>query len=67
MSSIAVNTCKHCGSHAINQNLYGRIPGELLDLCDVHYFKFKLEKLQEKYENLRQNYRNGTLYFESRE
>lgn len=47
-----MKTCKRCGSHAINPNRHGRESGQLLDLCDVCYWRAKYETLTELTKNI---------------
>lgn len=42
-----MNRCK-CGSYAINPRLHGRNPNTDLDLCDVCYFKKRLEEVEQR-------------------
>ena len=38
-----MNKCKKCGSHAINDGRHGREKGKNLDLCDVCYWRKRVE------------------------
>ena len=40
-----MNKCS-CGSHAINPGYDGRLPGVMLDKCNVCYWRITAEKLQ---------------------
>ena len=42
-----MDRCK-CGSYAINPRLHGRNPNTDLDLCDVCYFKKRLEEAEQR-------------------
>lgn len=44
-----MNTCKICGSYAINDGKNGRAAGVDLDLCDVCYWQQRAEVMTENY------------------
>jgi len=41
-------TCKRCGSFAINQHMHGREKGIDLDLCDVCYWRKRAEEIKKE-------------------
>ena len=48
-----MKVCKRCGSQAINDQMHGRLKGTDLDLCDVCYWRSRVEVLKAD---------NGRLY-----
>lgn len=51
-----MNSCKKCGSYAINSTLHGREKGADLDLCDVCYWQVRAEERQAKIDALMLQY-----------
>ena len=44
--------CKHCGSFAINPGHHGRREGVDLDLCDVCYWRSRMERIEKAAKDL---------------
>ena len=49
-----MDRCKVCGSYAINPHLHGRKASEDLDLCDVCYWRKRVDGLVEALEEFRE-------------
>ena len=61
-----MDRCK-CGSYAINPRLHGRNPNTDLDLCDVCYFKKRLEEAEQRLaeaEELKADFKKAMKLFE---
>jgi hypothetical protein len=49
LKGISMTECKRCGSFAVNPNHHGRTETDDLDLCDVCYWRKRVEKISEIY------------------